>query len=121
MSAKPALSFADILAAESDYALPATDVEVQAALVSYGAIFKTTKSKLQVAARVELLAGLALLHTHHHDTAALAAVLTTAQHQTLATALGLDFQAHGADAAWPALLARRAVSQQMPGQSPKKL
>jgi hypothetical protein len=120
MSANPALSFADILAAESDYALPATDAEVQAALVSYGAIFKTTKSKLQVAARADLLAGLALLHTHHRDAAALATVLTTAQHQTLATALGLDFQAHGADAAWPALLARRAVSQQMPGQSPKK-
>jgi hypothetical protein len=120
MAAKSPLSFADILAAESDYVLPSTDAEIQAALVAYGAIFKSTKGKAQVAARADLLAGLALLHTHHADPVALATVLSIAQHQTLATALDLDFQAHGSVASWPAMLARRALSKQMPGQSPKK-
>ena len=67
-----------------------------------------------------LLAGLALLYTHHHDLTPLVAVLTIAQQQTLATALGLDFQAHGTDASWPVLLARHIVSFQAPGQTPKK-
>ena len=120
MSAKSTLSFADILAAESDYVMPTTDAEIQAALVSYDATFKTTKSKAQVAARADLLAGLALLHTHHANPVALATVLSIAQHQTLATALDLDFKAHGATDSWPAMLARRALSKQMPGQSPKK-
>ena len=34
--------------------------------------------------------------------------------------MDLDFQAHGSVASWPAMLARRALSKQMPGQSPKK-
>ena len=120
MAANPALSFADILAAESEYAMPATDSEIQAALLSFGATFKTTRGKVHAAARADLLACLALLYTHHHDAAPLAAALTTAQHQILATALGLDFQAHGADASWPVLLARRILSLQIPSQTPKK-
>jgi hypothetical protein len=51
-----------------------------------------------VALRAELLAGLALLYTHHHDPAPLVAVSTIAQQLILSTALGLDFQAHGTDA-----------------------
>ena len=120
MAAKPAASFADILAAESDYVMPTNDLGVQAALVSFGAVFKKLRNDANVAARADLLAGLALLHTHHHDLTPLVAVLTTAQHQTLATALGLDFQAHGTDASWQVLLARSIVSLQAPGQTPKK-
>ena len=104
MAANPAPSFAHILAAESDYVMPATDKEVQAALVSFGADFKKQKGEANVAMRADLLAGLALLHTHHHDAGPLATVLTIAQHQTLAKALGLDFVAHGTDASWPVLL-----------------
>ena len=104
MTAESALLLADILAAESEYDMPATDEEAQAALPSFGVIFIYTRASY-VAARANLRAGLALLHTHLHDAAPLAAVLSVAQHQTLATALSLDYKAHGSDAtAGPALL-----------------
>ena len=120
MAANPAPSFADILAAESNYVMPSTDKEVQAALISFGADFNRKKGDANIATRADLLAGLALLHTHHHDAVPLAKVLTIAQHQILATALRLDFAAHGTDASWPARLARRIVSLQAPGQTPTK-
>ncbi len=120
MAANPAPSFADILAAELDYVMPAIDKEVQAALVSFGADFKKQKGDANVAMRADLLAGLALLYTHHHDAGPLATVLTIAQHQTLAKALGLNFVAHGTDASWPVLLARRIVSRQVPGHTLKR-
>ena len=63
---------------------------------------------------------MALLHTHHLNLDPTVKVLTAAQQQTLATALGLDFQAHGAAATWPSLLGRRIVSMQVPGSTPKK-
>ena len=120
MAANPALSFADILAAESIYVMPATDKEVQAALTSFGADFIKKKGDANIAMRADFLAGLALLYTHHHDAGPLATVLTIVQHQTLAKALGLDFAAHGTDASRPVLLARRIVSRQVPGGTPKK-
>ena len=66
------------------------------------------------------LAGLALLHTHHLNLEPMVKVLTIAQQQTLSTALGLDFQAHGTDATWPSLLGRRIVAKMVPGSTPKK-
>ena len=116
MAANAAPSFADTLAAESNYVMPSTDKEVQAALASFGAVFNKKKGDANIAMRVDLLAGLALLHTHHHDAGPLAKVLTIAQHQTLATALGLDF-AGGvglcAAAAGLADLAARPVLRQL--------
>ncbi len=98
MAANPAPSFADILAAESNFVMPSTDMEVQAALASFGADFNKRKGDANIATRADLLAGLALLHTHHHDAAPLAATLTITQHQVLAMALRLDFAASGTDA-----------------------
>ncbi len=73
MAANLAPTFADLLAADSDFVMPTTDPEVQVALASFGASragffwckFKKTKSQPNIEARAELLAGLALLHTHH--------------------------------------------------------
>ena len=76
------------------------DKNFQAALASFGAVFKKPKGPDNVSARFELLAGLALLHTHHLNPSPLLAALSPAQQQTLATALELDCQAlaFGADA-----------------------
>ena len=70
MAAAPARSFADILAADSNYVMPTTDKEVQAALASFGADFNKKKGDANIATRADILAGLALLHTHHRDTPA---------------------------------------------------
>ena len=113
-------SFADLLAADSDFVMPTTDKEVQAALDSFGAIFKKTRGDANVAVRAELLAGLALLHTHHLDLAPLLAALSPPQQLCLATALDLDFPSLGADPTWPTLVARRIVAKQAPGLTPKK-
>ena len=94
-------SFADLLAADSDFAMPTTDKDVQAALDSFGATFKKTRGDANVAVRAELLAGLALLHTHHLDLAPLLAALSSPQQLCLATALDLDFPSLGADPTWP--------------------
>ena len=120
MAANAAASFADILAAESDYNLPADDKDVRVALDSFGAIFNKRKGDASDATRADLLAGLALLHTHHLNLEPMVKVLTIAQQQTLSTALGLDFQAHGTDATWPSLLGRRIVAKMVPGSTPKK-
>ena len=122
MAANPAASFADILAAESDFVMLTNDKDVQAALASFGAFFQKKHRDANIVDRAELLAGLALLHTHHLDLKPLrvVAVLTIAQQQSLAVALGLDFQASGTDATWPLLLVRRIVSLQAPGLTPKK-
>ena len=120
MAADAAASFADILAAESDYVMPSSDGDVKAALESFGVVFNRRPGDAHIKTRADLLAGLALLHTHHPNLAPMVQVLTAAQQQTLATALGLDFQAHGAVAAWPALLGRRIVSMHAPGSTPKK-
>ena len=113
-------SFAVLLAADSDFAMPTTDKDVQAALDSFGAIFKKTRGDANIAVRAELLAGLALLHTHHRDLAPLLAVLSSAQQLCLATALALDFPTLGADPAWPTLVARRIIAKKAPGLTPKK-
>jgi hypothetical protein len=120
MAADAAASFADILAAESDYVMPSGDGDVKAALESFGVVFNKRPGDANVKIRADLLAGLALLHTHHLNLEPMVKVLKAAQQQTLATALGLDFQAHGAVAAWPALLGRRIVSMHAPGSTPKK-
>ena len=91
-------TFADMLPADSEFVMPTSDKDVQAALVSFGAVFKTTRGDTHISERAELLVGLALLHTHHLNLQPLVAALSIAQQQTLATALGLDFQAFGTDA-----------------------
>jgi hypothetical protein len=63
MAANLVPSFADLLAADSDFVMPTTDAEVKDALDSFGASFKKTRGDANVAARADLLAGLALLHT----------------------------------------------------------
>ena len=45
-------------AAESDFVLPTTDQEIQAALISFGADFKKMKGDVHAAVRADLLAGL---------------------------------------------------------------
>ena len=116
MAAPVAPTFADMLAADSDFVMPTDYKGVQAALTSFGAIFKKTRGD----PRADLLAGLALLHTHHLNLQPLVGALSIAQQQVLATALGLDFQAFGTDASWPAMLARRVIAHQAPGPTPKK-
>ena len=120
MAAPVAPTFADMLAADSDFVMPTDDKDVQAALTSFGAVFKTTRGDPHIASRADLLAGLALLHTHHLNLQPLMGALTVAQQQVLATALGLDFQAFGTDASWPAMLARRVFAHQAPGLTSKK-
>ncbi len=120
MAAPVAPTFADMLAAESDFVMPTDDQGVQAALTSFGAIFKKTRGDPHIATRADLLAGLALLHTHHLNLQPLVGALSIAQQQVLATALGLEFQAFGTDASWPAMLARRVIAHQAPGLTPKK-
>ena len=110
MAANAAPSFADILAADSAYDMPADDKGVRVALDSFGVVFIKRKGDASDAVRADLLAGLALLHTHHLNLEPLVKVLTIAQQQTLSTALGLDFQAHGTDATWPSMLGRRIVA-----------
>ena len=112
--------FADLLGADSDFVMPTTDIDVQEALASFGAIFKKTRGDANVAARAELLAGLALLHTNHRDLAPLLATLSSAQQLCLATALDLDFPLLGADPTWPTLVARRVTAKKAPGLTPKK-
>ena len=76
---------------------------------------------MNVAARADLLAGLALIHTHHLNLAPILAALSITQQQSLVVALDLDFQAFtGADASWPTLLACSTVSKKAPGLTPKK-
>jgi hypothetical protein len=120
MAANAAASFAYFLAAETDYVMPTDDKDVRDTLDSFGVVFNKRKGDANVAVRADLLASLALLCTHHHNLDPLVKVLTAAQQQTLATALGLDFQAHGTDAEWQTLLGRRIVSRQIPGSTPKK-
>ncbi len=123
MAANLAPSFADLLAAELEFVstsqCPPT-ISVQAALASFGAVFKKTCGDAHIADRAELLAGLALLHMHHLNLQPLVAALTVAQQLSLATALELDFQAFGTDASGATMLARRIVSKQAPGLTPKK-
>ena len=120
MAANPAPTFADMLAADSDFVMPTTDKDVRAALDSFGADYKRTRGGTHEADRSELLAGLALLHTHHLDLKPLVGALTIAQHQALAKALKLDYASFGKDASWPVLLGRRIVAHQAPGLTPKK-
>ena len=51
MAASAAASFADILAAESDYVMPTNDKDVQAALASFGTVFKKNSNDANVALR----------------------------------------------------------------------
>ena len=120
MAAIPETSFADLLAADSDFVMPTADKDVQDALTSFGAAFKKTRGDIHAAARADLLAGLALLHTHHADLGPVLPNLSAAQQERLAIALGLDFKALGALASWPALMARRTIAHMAPGLTPLK-
>ncbi len=65
MAANFAPSFADVLAADSEFVMPTSDQDVQAALASFGAVYWKARGPAHTAERAELLASLALLHTHH--------------------------------------------------------
>jgi hypothetical protein len=59
-------TFAKLLAQDCDLILPTTDDAVIAALHSYGVLFsKRSKKEEAVAARADLLAGVAWIHTNH--------------------------------------------------------
>jgi hypothetical protein len=68
-----------MLAAELEFVMPTNDKDVQAALASFGAVLKKTRGDAHVEDRAELLAGLALVSTHHLNLQPLVAVLTIAQ------------------------------------------
>jgi len=53
MAANAAASFADILAAESDPAMPTDDKDVRAALVSFGAAFNKRKGDANAVVRAD--------------------------------------------------------------------
>ncbi len=45
MAANQVSSFADLLAADSDFVMPIVDKDVQVALASFGAVFNKTKAR----------------------------------------------------------------------------
>jgi hypothetical protein len=53
MAANAAASFADILAAESDYTMPTGDKDVRAALASFGAVFNKRKGDANAVVRAD--------------------------------------------------------------------
>ena len=59
-------SFNTRLYADSERTLPDSDLEVLAALESYGVVFKKLKNPAAAAARLDLLASLLWAHCHIH-------------------------------------------------------
>jgi hypothetical protein len=100
-----------LLRANSEQPLPNTDVDVIAALDSYGAAFK--KAKKEAPARLELLAGLMWVH-------AVWSAASVAQHRALATAICLDYDLHAASGAWHTMVVRKVLSCIAPGATPEK-
>ena len=63
MAGLPPPTFAELLAATSAYVLPTQDVDVKNALTAYHLNFKKTNGPAHAEARLDLLAGIAWLHT----------------------------------------------------------
>lgn len=120
MAGLPPPTFAELLAATSAYVMPTQDVDVKNALTAYHLNFKKTNGPAHAEARLDLLAGIAWLHTHHENLGPALAKLTIAQSQVLATALDLDFAISGSLDIWPTMVERRLLARQPPGTTPKK-
>ena len=108
MPSKPTAtrSFVEPYTSESSIPLPSNDDDVLAALDGYGAKYNKGPSKQRKADREEVLAGLSWLHLNHDNIAPALRRISQAQQPLLASALSLDFEAHGGQARWPASLGR---------------
>jgi hypothetical protein len=98
----------------------ATDCEVQAEFVGYGAQFSAVKPLKNHAIRREILAGLIWIHVNIDD---LPPALTRAPMElqlVLAAALEFDFAILQAAACWPAAVSRRVLARKVSGTTPKK-
>ena len=113
------LSFAALLAADSEAILPADDAGVITALVSYGAKFSKYKAAPHAQARLNLLSGLMWLHAHSGDLAPAWARLSPAQRGVMAVALNLDLD-EAAATPTPAAVLRRLLGSILPGATPQK-
>ena len=113
------LSFAALLAADSEAILPADDAGVITALASYGAKFSKYKAAPHAQARLNLLSGLMWLHAHSGDLAPAWAWLSPAQRGVMAVALNLDLD-EAAASPTPAAVLRRLLGSILPGATPKK-
>ena len=113
------LSFAALLAADSEAILPADDAGVITALVSYGAKFSKYKTAPYAQARLNLLSGLMWLHAHSGDLAPAWARLSPAQRGVMAVALNLDLD-EAAASPTPAAVLRRLLGSILPGATPQK-
>ena len=113
-------TFVELYATESSIPLPSNDDDIQAAIIGYGAKYSKGSSKPRKADREELLAGLSWLHLNHDDVAPALRRISKAQQISLATALGLDFEAHGGKDRWPKILGRAICARALPGDTPIK-
>mmetsp|Transcript_20569 Transcript_20569/g.43199 ORF Transcript_20569/g.43199 Transcript_20569/m.43199 type:complete len:127 (-) Transcript_20569:291-671(-) len=120
MGAIQETTFAVLLAADLEHALPTEDEEVQASLNAYGVSFKKNKGNAHVAARTDLLAGITWLSTHHSNLESALPAIPDAQQARLAAALNLDFAKFCKHATWLRLIARRVLAQMDPETTPKK-
>ena len=114
-------TFAELLAADSDHALPDSDDLTVEALQACGAIFSTRgESEAAIAARADLFAGFTWLHLNHTTLDTDLARASPAQQQVLAKALGLDYGKLSGLASWPAMVERRVLRKLLPGNTPVK-
>ncbi len=122
MGDNPETSFADLLAAASDFVTPAANEDVQdmLRLTSFGVAFENSTGDDNAAARADLLAGLVLLRAHHVYSGPVLPTLSAAQQERLAVALGLTSAERGAPASWPTLFAGRIIAHLAPGLPPMK-
>ena len=113
-------TFLSLFAEESAAALPSGDAEISAALDAYGAVYKTGSTKKLKEIRAETLAGLSWLHLNHEDVASALKRIAVPHQQLLASALGLDYDAHSAKPQWPTMLSRAIAARAVPGDTPVK-
>ena len=100
--------------------MPGTDKDIIASLDAYGVSFKKTKGAVAIAARADLLAGVAWLNTNHSTLNTSLAASSFDQQRRLADALRLDYYSLSKLATWPELVARRVLAQTDPGFTPTK-
>jgi hypothetical protein len=116
---EPFLAFADLVAQDCFFDSPVTPEAVVAALNAYGVSFqKRGKNPEILATRLDLLFGIAWLHSRHDSLETDLARLSAEQQAYLAAALGLDFATQSLLPSWPLLVARRVLSKVLPGGTP---
>ena len=113
-------SFNTRLYADSERTLPDSDLEVLAALETYGVVFKKLKNPAAAAVRIDLLAGLLWAHCHINDLAPALADISTEQHRRLAAALRLDYDKDSQLAHWVTMMSRKILANVAPGSTPLK-